>query len=436
MTATPRATIRPRLLFINRSFWPDAEASGQLLTELCEDLSSRFEVCVIAGQPNQNPEGRSYRTRGCQHYHGVRVYRVWHTRFSKARMLGRALNYATFLVAAAIRGLFVPRPEVVIVETDPPLLCFVGTILKVLRGCQLVVYLQDIYPDLAVALGKVRESFAIRILRRAIFWTYRRADRVVILSRDMRALLVESGVPQEQILCIPNWVDTRALQPVKLGNLFRTELGLEGQFVVAYSGNLGYCQQLENVLAAASKLAVRSEITFLMIGDGASKETLEAQARRENLTNVRFLPYQPKDCLSQSLSAADLHLVPIDPRVTSCLMPSKLYGILASATPVVAIAPAQCELAEIVRSEEVGMVCRPGDPSELAQCLEMLSTDRDRLLVWGQRARELAESRYDRLIATGQFAALLLNILGESGCAVVGASSEVIPNQSTTAIAS
>lgn len=406
---------RARLLFLNRSYWPDVEATGQLLTELCEDLAGTFDVTVIAGQPNQNPAGMDYRTQGSQRRHGVHVRRVWNTRLPKHSLPGRVVNLLSYFAGAWLAALAVPRPDVVIVETDPPLLCLLGAFLRRWRRAKLVVYLQDIYPDIAVALGKLPDGPPTRLLRRLMFGAYRRADRVVVLSRDMRDLLVASGVDAHKIECIPNWIDTEQVVPRKEQNAFRAEHGLDGQFVVMYSGNMGLCQRLEDVLSAADMLRDRNDLLFLMVGDGASRPQLQASARRLNLSNIRFLPYQPKDRLAESLSAADLHLVPLDPRVSSCLMPSKLYGILASGTPVLAIAPEDCELAEVARREAVGLVVPPGQPEALADAIRGLADSREKLGPMGRSARALAVARYDRRQSTASFATMLHGLLHVPG---------------------
>lgn len=398
---------RPRILFLNRSYWPDAEATGQLLAELCEDLAGRFDVTVIAGQPNQNPAGAGYHRRGQQTRRGVRVRRVWHTRFAKRSLAGRAVNLLSYLGGASLAAFTLPRPQCIVVETDPPLLCLAGALLRRWHAARLVVYLQDIYPDIAVALGVLPDGQPTRLLRRLIYGAYRRADRVVVLSRDMRDLLARSGVCARKIECIPNWTDTRAVLPRKEHNAFRAEHGLDGRFVVMYSGNMGLCQRLEDVLAAAARLRSRPDVLFLLVGDGVSRPRLENTARRMDLPNVRFLPYQPKDRLAESLSAADLHLVPLDPRVREFLMPSKLYGILASGTPMLAIAPEDCELAEITRREAVGLVVPPGEPEALAEAVRGLADGRGQLAPMGRAARRLAEARYDRRQSTSRFAEML-----------------------------
>ena len=481
----------PHILFLNRSYWPDAEATGQLLTELCEDLAKGREgtgdraqgtgdraqetgdrrrpletaspaaprtpnkeprttnqapstkhaplppapcpltpdpcpltpaISVLCGQPNANPTGAAYRRWGRELRNGVTIHRVWHTRFPKSSLAGRAVNYVSFLLAVLWRVAWIRRPDVVVVETDPPLLSLIGGLLQRWRRTKLIVYLQDIHPDIAVALGKLRDSWLTRMVRRRLFAVYRQADRVVVLSRDMRQHVIAGGVSADRVVVIPNWIDTASVRPVKQHNAFRQRHQLDGQFIVMYSGNLGLCQRLEDVITAAEHLQNRLDILFLLVGDGALKGQLESQAIDRGLTNVRFLPYEPKDRLAESLSAADVHLVPLDPRVAACLMPSKLYGVLASGTPLIAIAPEDCELSELTRTQAVGLVTPPGDSAALAQTIAHLADTPQDLPAMGQRARVLAEQHYDRRTVTASFARLLEEVRGvrSQGTGAVG----------------
>jgi glycosyltransferase involved in cell wall biosynthesis len=401
-----------KVLFLNRSYWPDAEATGQLLTELCEDLAASIDVTAIAGQPNDNPTHAVFRRHGTEMHNGVRVCRVRHTRFPKRFLPGRLMNYLSFLLGAFWVALWAKRPDVVVVETDPPLLCLIGWCLQRIRGVKLICYLQDIHPDIGIALGKLRDRWPLRMLRRLLFHVYRGADRVIVLSHDMRDRIARSGVAPQRIACIPNWVDTGKVQPVKEGNPFRRRHGIDGQFVVMYSGNLGLCQRLEDVISAAHALRGRLDILFLLVGGGSLQRQLEDQASKLGLKNVRFLPYQPERELAASLSAADVHLVPLDERIASCLMPSKLYGVLASATPLVAVAPEECELAELTLEHDIGVLAPPGQPEALAEVIEKLADHAWDLPEMGKRARRLAESHYDRRLVTRRFHALLRTVLG------------------------
>lgn len=403
--------LRPTVLFLNRSFYPDAEATGQLLTELCEDLSHTYQVRVICGQPNQNPTGVPFNPHGADEHAGIGIHRVRHTRFPKRSLVGRAVNLLTFLWSAAWVALRVPSPSIVVVETDPPLLCLLGALLRWWHGCRLVVYLQDIYPDVAVALDKLHEGAFVRLLRRWFVAVYRSADCVVVLSADMQQWLTEHRVDPKRIARIPNWTDTKAIIPVKEQNAFRHANGLDGRFVVMYSGNMGLSQRLEVVIEAAAALATRAEVFFLLVGDGATRPSLEALARQKNLTNLRFLPYQPKDQLHLSLSAADVHLVVLDPNLTRLLMPSKLYGILASGTAVLTAAAPDSELAAVTAREGIGRVIEFGNAAALVRGIEWFLSHPEEVKKMSARARQLAKRDYDRGPVTERFGSLLAGLI-------------------------
>jgi glycosyltransferase involved in cell wall biosynthesis len=412
---------RPKVLFVNRSYWPDAEATGQLLTELCEDLASHYEVHVVAGQPNSNPANEPFRPRGAERHNGVTIHRVRHSRFPKRSLAGKCLNQLTFFLAAFRAALVIPRPDVVVVETDPFYLAVLGAWLKSWHRCRYIVYLQDIYPDIAVALGKLREGILTRILRRLLLASYRRADRIVVLSHDMREAMLEHGLCGSHIEMLPNWVDTSRIIPMKRRNGFRSGLGLDDKFVVMYSGNLGLSQPLDFVLEAAAALGDRPEIEFLLVGEGVAKGRLQDSARQRRLPNVRFLPYQPREELASSLSAADLHLVTVDPRAYRLLMPCKTYAILASGTPLLAIAPRESELSRTVVEQRVGLAVSPGDVGELTGAVRWALAHRSELAQMGERARQLAVATFDRPAATGRFHRLLARTLEEGRVTADGA---------------
>jgi len=227
----------------------------------------------------------------------------------------------------------------------------------------------------------------------------------------MRNTLVASGVDGEKIVTIPNWVDCSQVKPMKDDNPFRQQQGLSSEFVVMFSGNIGLCQCPDSVLDAAELLKTRKDIVFLMVGDGVMRRDLEQNAAERGLTNVRFLGYRPPSDRSEFLSAADVQLVPLDPRISGCLMPSKLYGVLASGTPTLAIAPSECELSRIVEEEGAGYVVPPHDPQTLAKRITELADRPAHLHDKGIRARQLAVERFDRRISVDAFATMLFDVL-------------------------
>ena len=414
-----------RILFINRSYWPDTEATGQLLTELCEDLAAtgEFEVHVLCGRPNHaagdSPQAHSQeRSRN-----GVTIHRVSHTQFGKRSIAGKLMNLASFTASAWWNSRRLPRPDIVVTETDPFFLGLLGRRIQKKQDCRFVAYLPDIYPDVAVAVGSAREGAFVRRWREMLFRAYRAADRVVVLSSDMSDRCTEHGVSAERISVIPNWADTDNIRPVSGPNHFREKHELGEKFVVMYSGNMGLPHLLIPILDAAERFRGRDEVVFLFVGEGVQRADLERDSGRRMLSNVRFLPYQPREFLSHSLSAADVQIVSVKPRVISCLMPSKLYGILAAGSSVLAIAPPDCEMSRLIRDCELGEVCdsspRESMAEDLTAAIKRLM-DRSRLVGIAARARKLAESEFSRARQVERFRELLRRLTNRQGEPLAG----------------
>lgn len=391
-----------RLLFLNRSFWPDIEATGQFLTELCEDLSVEHQITFISGPSYHVSTARRLLTR--QQFGRVSIIRTWGTRLPKARLALRMTNLGSYFALAALASLRLEPPDILIAETDPPLLGALGAMLTRRWGCRFVYNVRDLYPDIAIANGGVKNRLLLRLLGYANGLAYEVADKIAVLGEDMRERIAAKGVSPERITVVPDWVDCDQIRPLA-SNPFRSEFG--DKFVVMYSGNLGLSQQLDTVLGAADRLRDDPRILFVLIGEGARKKWLMDSAARLKLPNVVFMPYRPKENLTESLGAADLHLIPLAPGTGGCMVPSKVYGILAAGRPFVAIMEHSAEIARLAREHKVGFVSPPGDDFSLVgKVLDGISAPAE-LKRMGQRARMLAVERFDRKVATRRFAQML-----------------------------
>lgn len=403
---TEAAPRRPHVLFLNRCYYPDVEATGQLLGELCQDLAATHEITVIAGQPNFVDAPRASGWISVEQQGPVTVLRTRNFRFRKTSLIGRIIGLLSYVFLATIAAFRVRRPDVIVVETDPPVLGALGVVLKSWHRCGLVYYLQDLFPEVGLIMGKLKPGLLTAILR----WTTQigltHAERVVVLGEDMRRKVLARGIPNDRIRLVPNWIDTTTVRPHKTTNAFRQSLGVNGDLTVMYSGNLGLSQNLDQVLEAADMLRGQP-IVFLFVGEGAAKGRLIAQAQERGLTNVRFLPYQPKDRLGESLSAADLHLIPLQRGLSGCIVPSKLYGILASGTAYVAAVDADSEVARVTTEAACGLRIEPDSPRDLAEAIRWAAAHRADLDVMGQRGRQLVEQDYARPVAVARFRAVL-----------------------------
>ena len=398
-------TARPSILFFNRSYWPDVEATGQLLAELCSDLSREFDVRVVAGVPNLASSDLAYSRPGLYAINGVEVVRVNSRAFCKTSLVSRAkglLSYFLRSAAVAARG---PRPDVVVAETDPPFLLVLGAALKVWHGCRYICYLQDLHPEVGLALGKFRPGAVTWLLRVATQFGLSWADAVVVLGEDMRQKVLARGVPSERIRVIPNWADTDLLQAGSTANDFRRSWGTGEKLVVMYSGNIGLSQNLDQVLDAA-KLLEGEPVEFLIAGDGAHKAKIAGRIRDEAIANVRLLPYQPKSRLGDALRAADVHLITLKRGLSGYIVPSKLYGILAVGRPYIAAVDAGGDIAAITDEHDCGIRVEPDSAPQLAEAVRWCLGNRRELAAMGERGRAAAESGYSRDVSTGAFADL------------------------------
>lgn len=366
-------------------------------------MSAENEIVFIAG-PSRNGNAPPRRPFTHELRGNVEIIRTWGTRFPKTPLIARLLNLGTYYALAALATARLERPDVIIAETDPPLLGALAAILKRRWRCRLVYNVRDLYPDIAVATGGVRNRALLAVLKSANHFAYARADTIVTLGHDMARRIIAKGVPAEKVVVIPDWVDCSRITPLE-SNPFRSRFG--DRFVVMYSGNLGLTQQLEIVLDAARHLKNDPRIVFVLIGEGARKQRLQESARAMGLENVLFLPYQPTDKLAESLSAGDLHLIPLAPGTAGCLVPSKVYGILAAGRPFIAMMEEDAEVARIARENSVGFVIRAGDARALARTIADSASEPLKLKQMGARARRLAEQSFDRSKVTGRFSSML-----------------------------
>ncbi|MDD2762339.1 MAG: glycosyltransferase family 4 protein [Opitutaceae bacterium] len=374
------------MVFVNRYYWPDAPATAQLLTDLAEGLAGRgWKVTVIASHDgNAGTPVRESR-------HGVDVMRVRSLRWGRHDLIAKAGAYFTFTFSARrMLRRHLQANDWLVAMTDPPVLAPIAAAAARRAGARLVHWLQDIHPEIGLALSHSRLLALLSkpwVRRRDAAWQC--AQACVAISRDMAALVGQHGLAPKQIRLIPNWASGgESLAPVPAEqNPLRRAWGLAGKFVVAYSGNLGRVHALEPVLAAAARLRNEAGLVFLFLGDGPRRPALEAQARAQGLTNVHFLPPQPQARLSESLSVGDVHLVTLQAGCERYVFPSKLYGILAVARPVVFVGPPHCELAEAVRHNGAGLTVDSSDPSALAAAVRDLMNDAPRCAAMGQAAR-------------------------------------------------
>jgi colanic acid biosynthesis glycosyl transferase WcaI len=396
---------RPRLLVFNQYYHPGVEATAHLLTELCEELARDYDITVITGRLRDHEDEPDYETRN-----GVEIIRVHSTSFDRAPLHRRAVNYFTYLGRALHQGLKAPRTSAVICMTDPPMVGDVALIVARRRRVPLVVISQDVFPEIAVKLGRLTNPFLVRILDVLTRFYLRRANRVVAIGETMRRRLEQKGVKPSRLSVIPNWTDTAAIAPAARENGWAQQQGLVGRFVVMHSGNVGHAQDLESLIRAGTQLDDLDQLAIVLVGFGARHAYYERLVEQLGATVVRFLPYQPRELLSQSLSSADVHFVGLARGLAGYVVPSRLYGILAAGRPVLASAEAESETAQLVEAVGCGMVVPPGEPDRVAAAIRSFAAGEHDLAEMGRRGRAYVEAEADRNVAFARYRNLLAEL--------------------------
>jgi colanic acid biosynthesis glycosyl transferase WcaI len=401
------ARAKPRVVFVNRFGWPDISATSQLLSDLTADLAAAgYPVEVVCSRLRYEGDGPPLAP--VETHAGVTIRRLWSARFGRARLAGRALDYLSFYCSAALHLLRDLRAgDIVVAKTDPPLLSVVVAAAAGVRGARLVNWLQDLFPEVAERLGGVPLPRPMHALLRGLRnWSLRRARCNVVLGDRMRQELLANGIEPARVAVSANWCDGAAVQPLPVSaSRLRGGLGATG-FVVAYSGNLGRAHDYMT-MATAAELLAGDDVTFVMIGGGAGMQALREWVGSRRLPNVRFLGYQPRESLADSMAAADVHLVSLLPELEGLIVPSKLYGIMAAGRPVAFVGDPDGDVAGVLREFNCGFAVRPGDAAALALRLRSLASDPQLRARLGSNARRAFEQHFDRPAALQRWSRLL-----------------------------
>jgi glycosyltransferase involved in cell wall biosynthesis len=304
--------------------------------------------------------------------------------------------------------------DLLVFNTNPALLPFLGFISKKIRGQKYVILIHDLWPELPAYTGMIRKGgLVFRFIDFINKLSIKYASCIIVLSGKMKELVLKKAPEKKnKIHVIHNWADGNRLFPVpRVKNQLIEELGLRNNKVVMYSGNLGRYQPLEVMIMAAKELKNRNDIKFLFAGEGGKKKKLQNLAASLNLDNIIFIPFQSLDRLAESLSMADISLMGIYPQNEGVIMPSKLYGLLAIGKPIVCVSDPTSEVVEILEKSGAGIHSNIHDPKEVAQKIVELIDNPEKARKMGLNGRKLFLEYFERKILTKQWKEVLSEIL-------------------------
>ncbi len=400
----------PKLLLLCQLFYPELVSTGQTLTELCEELSAMgMDIEVVCGQ--QTVINRGGNVPNKMQYKGILINRVWGTSFPKLNLFGRIVNQATYALSVFIYLLLDRSKRPVLVLTNPPYLAFICAFFSALVGRRYLYLVFDVYPDTAIKLGLLKQGgFISELWNRLNSFSYKQASGIIVIGRCMQDLIKEKlgGEGCEKLSLIHVWSDDlRIGKSSDVVNPYVEKWGLEGKFVLLYSGNMGRFHDMETIMKAAKELREHSDIVFVFVGDGHKKEWAINFAESNGLENCQFHGYVPREDLPLSLSTADVGLVSLMQGQEGLSVPSKAYGLMSAGLPVVAVMSERSEIARVIREEECGFVVSPGDVSGLHKAILQLYNNVTLKEDMGMFARESIDKRYNLKNASEKFFQLI-----------------------------
>ena len=366
-----------RILLLNQTFHPDVASTAQHLADLALALAGNgHELTVVTGRRAYDDPSTRFPAR--EEWNGITIHRIGSTGFGKGARWRRAADFASWLFCCCLKLLTLPRHDVVVALTSPPLISFLGATLTRFRGGEFYYWVMDLNPDEAVEAGWLEKgSPSERLLEWMSRYSLARAEKIIALDRFMRDRIVAKGIAEEKIEVIPPWSHDDAVRFDREGrDRFRRAHGFADRFVVMYSGNHSPCHPLDSLLEAARLLSADSRFLFCFVGGGSEFAKVRQFARDHDLDNVVCLPYQPLDRLAGSLSAADLHVVVMGAPFVGTIHPCKIYNILNVGAPVMYIGPCESHVGDVLAALSGSQVCARaanGDPAAIVDEIRRIS---------------------------------------------------------------
>ena len=383
------------ITIISPHFAPDTAPTGEVITQIVNELQHLgHRIHVVTALPwyrNHSVEpGWTGRLISREKTTWGKITRI-HPFASKNRtnLFARSVAFCAFSCVAALAASFTRRTQIILAMSPPLTLGIAGWVAAKRHNAPLVLNIQDIHPDAAIETGTINDARVIQVLKRIELMSYEKADAVTVLSDDLRKKLISRIDAEAKLRVIPNFVDTELIYPGDRNNSYRHELGLTAETIVMYAGNVGFSQPLELVLEAARHLADRDDIIFVINGNGSRRAHFEQEA--EELPNVTFMDYQPRQRLNEVLAAGDIHIVPLQKGLGSISVPSKLYSILAAGRPVLVSVDPGTEIDLAVTRSGAGRSVPAGESEEFISALVALVDDPHGRASAGLEARRFAE---------------------------------------------
>ncbi len=423
--------MKKKLLIYAHYYIPDTASTGQIVRELAEGLLDAFDITVICVVPSYSgkidPQWKTQRFYR-EELNGVHVLRIRVPEFTKADKLSRIRNIVAYFLGARKATRMLGDFDAVFTISQPPVLGgMLGVYGKRKKKAPLVYNIQDFNPEQILAVNYGGGGLVTGLMMRLDKRSCRESDLVITVGRDLVETMRRrfEGERLPRTVMINNWIDEKTIYPLPADDpqvaAFRRRWGLEGKFVIMYSGNLGLYYDLENLLPLAkqfrgAKSADGRDAVFAWVGDGAVKARMEEIAREQQLDNCVFIPYQAKEDLIWSLNAGDVHWCVNARGIKGVSCPSKAYGIWGVGKPLLGVLEEGSEIRMLIDETCSGLTCEPGEYDRVAENIRrFLQMDADSLRAMGARGHDYLMEHLTRAVSVAAYRKEILALCGKEG---------------------
>lgn len=405
--------VKKKLLVYAHYYYPDVASTGQILKELCEGLKDQFDITIICTVPSYTgtiDEKYKKEKYYIEKIKGINVIRVRVPEFSKNDKKSRVKNLVTYFLRAIWATLKCEKQDYVFAISQPPILGgMLGSIGKVIKRAKFIYNIQDFNPEQTLAVGYTKNKFILKIAMAIDKHSCKKSDKVIVVGRDMQETLKKrfknKNVPKNCF--INNWIDETKVYPLPNDNHkvneFKQKYGLLDKKIIMYSGNIGLYYDLENIIKVVGRFKDRNDVIFAFIGEGSVKKQLVKYVNGNNISNIKFIPYQPKEDIIYSLNAADIHFVVNAKGIKGVSVPSKLYGVMAVGKTVFGVLEKDSEARIIVEKSQCGVCIEPGDYEAIYSKLKEILDNMNKYTEIGLRGNEYINKYIKKDIAINRY---------------------------------
>lgn len=407
-----------KILYLPAYCFPEHAASSYLGDNRSEAfIKAGYEIEAFAPTPcrgiSQEVRKEYKRKKLEKQYDGKYVIHRFSMYSEGKNPLLRALRYTLVCLKQMCIGIQKGKKmDILFLASTPPIQGAMGAVIKKFTGIPFVYNLQDIFPDSLAGTGLAKKGGLVWKIGRVIEdFTYRNADKIIVISEDFKKNIMDKGVLEEKIEIVYNWVDEQAVVDVpRSENRLFDKYGLDrNKFYVTYNGNIGLTQNIDMLVEVAKVLETNTDIHFVLVGEGADKKRLESIIKERNLENITLLPFQPYEDISHVFSLGDVSLVISKPGVGANSVPSKTWSIMSASRPVLANFD-ENELKSIVENNNCGIFTAAGDKVAFIDAILKLYKDRELCKDMGKNGRKFVMANLTREIGTTKYVNVIKNV--------------------------